>query len=106
MRNTYQLTISDEGEKLDVLVTLVEAYERDRWPIEPLDPVSAIETAMTMNGYSRADFAALVGQSRATEVLGRKRALTLPMIRKIARLACARARLGTGISTARLIANE
>jgi len=106
MRNTYQLTISDEGEKLDVLVTLVEAYERDRWPIESLDPVSAIETAMTMNGYSRADFAALVGQSRATEVLGRKRALTLPMIRKIARLACARARLGTGISTARLIANE
>jgi HTH-type transcriptional regulator/antitoxin HigA len=68
-----------------VLVTLVEAYERDRWPIESLDPVSAIETAMTMNGYSRADFAALVGQSRATEVLGRKRALTLPMIRKIAR---------------------
>jgi antitoxin component HigA of HigAB toxin-antitoxin module len=76
---------TDEGDQLDVLVTLVEAYERDRWPIEPLDPVSAIETAMKMNGYTRADFAALVGQSRATEVLGRKRALTLPMIRKIAR---------------------
>jgi antitoxin component HigA of HigAB toxin-antitoxin module len=76
---------TDEGDQLDLLVTLVEAYERDRWPIEPLDPVSAIETAMKMNGYTRADFAALVGQSRATEVLGRKRALTLPMIRKIAR---------------------
>lgn len=76
---------TDEGDQLDVLVTLAEAYERDRWPIEPLDPVSAIETAMKMNGYSRADLAALVGQSRATEILGRRRALTLPMIRKIAR---------------------
>ena len=76
---------TEDGDQLDVLVTLVETYERDRWPIEPLDPVSAIETAMKMNGHSHADFAALVGRSRATEILGRKRALTLPMIRKIAR---------------------
>lgn len=73
-----------QGDLLDVLVTLAEAYERDRWPIAPLDPVGAIEAAMAMNGHSRADLAALVGQSRATEILGRKRALTLPMIRKIA----------------------
>ncbi len=76
---------TDEGDELEVLVTLTEAYERERWPIEPLDPVAAIETAMEMNGHNRADFAALVGQSRATEILQRKRALTLPMIRKIAR---------------------
>lgn len=76
---------SERGDRLDVLVTLVEAYERDRSPIAALDPVGAIEAAMAMNGYSRADLAELVGQSRATEILGRKRALTLPMIRKIAR---------------------
>ncbi len=76
---------SEDGDLLDVLVTLVEVYERDRWSIEPLDPVGAIEAEMAMNGRSRADLAALLGQSRATEILGRKRALTLPMIRKIAR---------------------
>ena len=73
-----------DGDRLDVLATLVDAYETRRWPVEPLDPVQAIEAAMTMNGYGRADLAALIGQSRATEVLGRRRALTLPMIRRIA----------------------
>lgn len=75
---------TEAGDRLDVLVTLVEAYEARRWPIEPLDPVQAIETAMTMNGYTRAELAALIGQPRATEILARRRALTLPMIRKIA----------------------
>lgn len=75
---------SEAGDRLDVLVTLVEAYERKRWPIEALDPVGAIEAAMAMNGYTRAQLAAIIGQPRATEILGRKRALTLPMIRKIA----------------------
>jgi HTH-type transcriptional regulator/antitoxin HigA len=76
---------SEKGDRLDVLTTLVEDYERRRWPIEPLDPVRAIEAAMDMNGYTRAELAALVGQSRATEILARHRALTLPMIRKISR---------------------
>lgn len=75
---------TDAGDRLDVLVTLVETYESRRWPIEPLDPVCAIEAAMEMNGYTRAELAALIGQSRATEILARHRALTLPMIRKIA----------------------
>ncbi len=75
---------TDAGDRLDVLATLVETYESRRWPIEPLDPVCAIEAAMEMNGYTRAELAALIGQSRATEILGRHRALTLPMIRKIA----------------------
>lgn len=75
---------TEAGDRLDVLVTLVEAYEAKRWPITPLDPVQAIEAAMAMNGHTRADLAALVGQSRATEILARKRALTLGMIRKIA----------------------
>lgn len=75
---------SPEGDRLDVLATLVDAYEASRWPIEPLDPVDAIKAAMAMNGYDRAALAKLIGQSRATEILGRCRPLTLPMIRKIA----------------------
>jgi HTH-type transcriptional regulator/antitoxin HigA len=75
---------TDAGDRLDVLATLVETYESRQWPIEPLDPVRAIEAAMEMNGYTRAELAALIGQSRATEILARHRALTLPMIRKIA----------------------
>ncbi len=75
---------SREGDRLDVLATLVEAYEDKRWPLDELDPVEAIEAAMAQEGYDRAALAALIGQSRATEVLQRRRALTLPMIRKIA----------------------
>ena len=41
---------TEAGDRLDVLATLVEAYESRRWPIEPLDPVHAIEAAMAMNG--------------------------------------------------------
>lgn len=73
-----------EGDRLDVLATLVEAYEARRWPVDELDPVEAIEAAMASEGRSRADLAALIGQSRATEILQRRRPLTLPMIRRIA----------------------
>ena len=73
-----------EGDRLDVLVTLVEAYEDRRWPLEELDPVETIEAAMAHDGHTRADLAALIGKSRASEILKRRRALTLPMIRRIA----------------------
>ena len=73
-----------DGDRLDVLATLVDAYEAKRWPTADLDPVEAIEAAMAHEGRTRADLAALIGQSRATEILQRRRALTLPMIRKIA----------------------
>jgi HTH-type transcriptional regulator / antitoxin HigA len=73
-----------EGDRLDVLATLVEVYEERRWPMDELDPVEAIEAAMAYEGRSRSDLAAVIGQSRATEILKRERALTLPMIRKIA----------------------
>ena len=72
-----------EGDRLDVLVALVEAYEDRRWPVEAFDPVEAIEAAMAHDGHSRRDLAALIGASRATEILRRQRHLTLPMIRKI-----------------------
>jgi HTH-type transcriptional regulator/antitoxin HigA len=73
-----------EGDRLDVLATLVDAYEEMRWPLTEMDPIEAIEAAMAQEGRTRADHAALIGQSRATEILKRRRALTLPMIRKIA----------------------
>jgi HTH-type transcriptional regulator/antitoxin HigA len=72
-----------EGDRLDVLATLVEAYEEQRWPVDELDPVEAIEAAMEHEGHTRRDLAALIGESRATEILKRRRHLTLPMIRKI-----------------------
>ena len=73
-----------EGDRLDVLATLVEAYEERRWPMGDLDPVEAIEAAMEQEGHTWADLAALIGKNRASEVLKRQRALTLPMIRRIA----------------------
>lgn len=75
---------TSEGDRLDILVTLAEAYEEKRWPLEELDPVEAIEAAMAHDGHSRADLAALIGKNRATEILKRQRPLTLPMIRRIA----------------------
>lgn len=72
-----------EGDRLDVLVTLVETYEDRRWPVDELDPVEAIEAAMAHEGHTRRDLAGLIGESRATEVLRRQRPLTLNMIRKI-----------------------
>jgi HTH-type transcriptional regulator / antitoxin HigA len=76
---------SAEGDRLDVLATLVEAYEDARWPLDEMDPVEAIEAAMAHDGHTRADLAALIGNSRATEILKRQRTLTLPMIRRISR---------------------
>lgn len=75
---------TDDYDRLDVLATLVEAYEARRWPITEMDPVEAISGAIESGEHTRAELAELIGQSRATEVLKRKRYLTLPMIRKIA----------------------
>ena len=50
---------SPEEDRLDILATLVDEYERKRWPIDKLDPVEAIEAAMQSEGHTRADLAAL-----------------------------------------------
>src|SRR3546814_8973012 len=76
---------SADEDRLDVLATLVDEYERKRWPVDKLDPVEAIEAAMEAEGRTRADLASLIGKSRAHEVLARKRGLNLHMIRKIER---------------------
>ena len=73
-----------EADALEVLVTLVEAYEARRWPVEAPDPVSTIEHVMEARGYRQKDLAALIGsQPHASEVLNRRRPLTLPMIRAL-----------------------
>lgn len=70
-----------EGDRLDVLITLADAYEAKRWPIPVADPVEVIQNSMAMEGRSQSDLAELLGSpSRASEVLRRKRSLTLPMI--------------------------
>ena len=73
-----------EGERLDVLVTLVEAYERKNFPLDLPDPVEAIKFAMDQRGLTVKDLESMVGRSnRVYEVLNHKRPLTLKMIWKL-----------------------
>ena len=78
---------TQEGDKLDVLVTLVEAYEERRWPLKSrrrFDPVDVLLYAIDELGHSQAELAVIFGsRSRASEVLARRRPLTLEMIQKI-----------------------
>lgn len=73
-----------EGEKLDVLVTLIEAYERRHFQLDLPDPVEAIKFEMEQKGLTIKDLEPMIGKSnRVYEVLNRKRALTLKMIQKL-----------------------
>ena len=75
---------SPEERELDALATLVDAYERKCFPILPLDPVEAIKVRCEQLGWTRKDLEPILGsRARVSEVLGGKRALTLPMIRKV-----------------------
>lgn len=73
-----------EGDELDVLVTLVEAYEAEHHAIGAPDPIALIEFAMEQRGADRSDLEALIGpRGRVSEILNRRRPLTLPMIRRL-----------------------
>lgn len=73
-----------EGDRLDVLATLVEAWERKHFPMEMPDAIEAIRFCMEQRALSPRDLVPMIGQlNRVYEVLGRKRALTLPMIRRL-----------------------
>ena len=75
---------SAEGDRLDVLATLVEAWEEKHWPIDSPDPVEAILFAMEHRGLSRRDLEPFIGsRARVAEVLNHKRPLTLAMIRRL-----------------------
>lgn len=69
-----------EGDRLDVLVVLVEAYERKHYPLDLPDPVEAIKFRMEQRGLSPKDLAPMIGRrNRVYEVLNRKRPLTMKM---------------------------
>jgi HTH-type transcriptional regulator/antitoxin HigA len=75
---------SPEHDELEVLAVLVSAYEDRRWPILPPDPVDAIKFHMEQNGLKQKDLAGAIGSvSRASEILSRRRPLTVEMIRAI-----------------------
>jgi len=75
-----------EGERLEVLVTLVEAYENRHYRFEMPDPVEAIKFRMEQSGLAPKDLVPMIGQiNRVYEVLNRKRPLTLQMIRRLHR---------------------
>ncbi len=73
-----------EHDEIEVLAILTAAYEDERWPIFPPDPIDAINFHMEQNGLKQKDLAGVIGSvSRASEVLGRHRTLTVDMIRAI-----------------------
>ena len=75
---------SIEGDELDLLCTLVESYEIMHYPIAPPDPVDAILFRMEQMGMTKTDMAKYLGsQSRVSEVLSRKRKLTLKMVKSL-----------------------
>ncbi|EMJ94395.1 helix-turn-helix domain-containing protein [Leptospira alstonii] len=73
-----------EYDKLDILITLVDAYENKHFPIETPDPIEAIKSVMEEKNLKSVDLGNWIGgRNRATEILNKKRKLTLDMIRKI-----------------------
>lgn len=73
-----------EGDELEILGMLIEQYENEKFPIDLPDPVEAIKFRMEQLGYSQRDLAKVVGlKSRASEILSRKRKLSLDMIRQL-----------------------
>lgn len=73
-----------EGDRLDIMITLVDAYEQMNHPIYPPDPIAAIEFHMDQNELTRTDLEEYIGtRARVSEVLNRKRGLSIEMIRSL-----------------------
>ena len=73
-----------EGDELEVLALLIENYEDEHYPIDVPDPIEAIKFRMEQLGLKQKDLAEMIGyKSRVSEILNRKRKLTLNMIRKL-----------------------
>ncbi len=72
------------GDRLDVLVTLADAWEEKHYPIDAPDPIAAIQFAMEQRGLNRRDLEPYIGsRARVAEVLNHRRSLTLAMIRRL-----------------------
>jgi HTH-type transcriptional regulator/antitoxin HigA len=75
-----------DGDRLDVLATLIDVYEREHFPLDPPDPIEAIKFRMEQQGLKRKDLQPLIGtRTRVAEVLNRKRSLSIGMIRRLHR---------------------
>jgi HTH-type transcriptional regulator/antitoxin HigA len=73
-----------EGDRLDVLATLIDAYESEHHPIDPPDPIEAIKFRMEQQGLTRKDLEGILGsRTRIAEVLNRRRGLSINMIRRL-----------------------
>src|ERR1700693_590968 len=72
------------GDRLDVLATLIDAYEAEHFPLDPPDPIEAIKFRMEQQGLTRRDLEEIIGtRTRIAEVLNRKRGLSIAMIRRL-----------------------
>ena len=75
-----------EADTLEILVTLVEAYEKDRYELPPPDPIDALEYFLESRGWTRKDLEPCIGsRGRVSEIMSRKRPLTISMIRNLER---------------------
>lgn len=75
---------TEEADRFDILADLIEAYEGREYPIEALDPIETLKVFMDIKEKKQSDLAELVGgKPRASEIMNRKRPLTLGMIQKI-----------------------
>jgi HTH-type transcriptional regulator/antitoxin HigA len=73
-----------QGDRLDILATLVDAYENEHYPMDPPNPIEAIKFRMEQQGLDRKDLAEILGsRTRAAEVLNRRRGLSINMIRRL-----------------------
>ena len=73
-----------EGDRLDILATLIEVYEARHYPMDPPDPIEAIEFRMEQQGLTRKDLELMIGgRNRIAEVFNRKRGLSIEMIRNL-----------------------
>lgn len=73
-----------KGDRLDVLATLIEAYEARHYPMDPPDPIEAIQFRMEQQGLTRKDLEPIIGtRARVAEVMNRKRSLSIDMIRRL-----------------------
>lgn len=73
-----------KGDRLDVLATLIDAYEAQHYPMDPPDPVEAIKFRMEQQSMTRKDLEDIIGtRTRIAEVLNRKRSLSIAMIRRL-----------------------
>jgi HTH-type transcriptional regulator / antitoxin HigA len=75
---------SQDGDRLDVLATLIDAYEAEHFPLDPPDPIEAIKFRMEQQNLTRRDLEEIIGsRTRIAEVLNRKRGLSISMIRRL-----------------------